>query len=112
MSSKRGALKAITGGVSAAAEQTARAFEKATERRGRMLREVELASLRPDPNNPRTATNDEALAELAKSIADRGVLQPLIVRPTQTDGTFMIVAGHRRYLAACEAGIAQTALRP
>lgn len=61
-------------------------------------REVEIARIRPNPNQPRVQFDEDALDELAKSIAARGVLQPILLRASG-DG-FEIVAGERRWRAA------------
>ena len=65
---------------------------------GRGVREVEIARIRPNPNQPRVRFTEESIAELAESIAERGVLQPILLRPHE-DG-FEIVAGERRWRAA------------
>jgi ParB family chromosome partitioning protein len=62
------------------------------------VREIEIASIRPNPGQPRVQFDDEALDELAQSIAARGVLQPILLRPVG-DG-YEIVAGERRWRAA------------
>jgi ParB family chromosome partitioning protein len=62
------------------------------------VREIEVASIRPNPGQPRVQFDDEALNELAQSIAARGVLQPILLRPVG-DG-YEIVAGERRWRAA------------
>ena len=67
------------------------------------VREIEVARIRPNPNQPRRQFDDETLEELAASIAERGVLQPILVRP-DGDG-FVIVAGERRWRAAQKARI-------
>jgi ParB family chromosome partitioning protein len=62
------------------------------------VREVDVARIRPNPHQPRTRFDDTAIAELADSIVQRGVLQPILLRP---DGEgFQIVAGERRWRAA------------
>lgn len=69
-------------------------------------RKVPIESLRPNPDQPRRRFDDEALAELAQSIREKGVLQPLIVRPVpgQPDH-YEIVAGERRWRASQRAGL-------
>jgi ParB family transcriptional regulator, chromosome partitioning protein len=64
----------------------------------RGIREVEIARIRPNPGQPRTRFTEESIAELAESIAERGVLQPILLRPSG-DG-FEIIAGERRWRAA------------
>ena len=62
------------------------------------VREIEIARIRPNPNQPRVQFDDAALAELSKSIAARGVLQPILLR-VSGEG-YEIVAGERRWRAA------------
>ena len=67
------------------------------------VREIEVARIRPNPDQPRSQFGDEGLDELAASITERGVLQPILVRP-DGDG-FMIIAGERRWRAAQKAQV-------
>src|SRR3954452_2918533 len=67
------------------------------------VREVEIGRIRPNPHQPRTLFNDESIAELAESIAERGVLQPILLRPVGEG--FQIVARQRRWRAAQRAGL-------
>jgi len=67
---------------------------------GRM---IPLDRLEPNPQQPRADVGD--LEELVASIKERGVLEPLLVRPSQVGGRFMIISGERRYRAAREAGL-------
>ena len=62
------------------------------------IREIEIGRIRPNPEQPRSQFREEAIDELADSIAERGVLQPILLRP-HGDG-FEIVAGERRWRAA------------
>jgi len=62
------------------------------------VREIEIGRIRPNPNQPRIHFDEEALKELADSIAERGVLQPILLRPEGEN--FMIIAGERRWRAA------------
>ncbi|MDB2414425.1 ParB/RepB/Spo0J family partition protein [Rickettsiales bacterium] len=59
---------------------------------------LDVTNLTPGEFQPRSHFNDEALAELADSIKQNGVLQPIIVRP-QADGKYQIIAGERRWRA-------------
>ena len=65
------------------------------------LKSLPIASIEPLPDQPRSHFDDDALAELAESIATRGVIQPIIVRPL-VEG-YQIVAGERRWRAAQKA---------
>ena len=62
------------------------------------VREVEVSRIRRNPNQPRMQFDEQALEELADSIRERGVLQPILLR-SDGDG-YMIVAGERRWRAA------------
>jgi ParB family transcriptional regulator, chromosome partitioning protein len=69
-------------------------------------RKVPIESLRPNPDQPRRRFDDAALAELAQSIREKGVLQPLIVRPVPNlPDHYEIVAGERRWRASQRAGL-------
>lgn len=69
-------------------------------------RRVPIEHLQPNPDQPRRRFDDEALAELAQSIREKGVLQPLIVRAVPgTADRFEIVAGERRWRASQRAGL-------
>ena len=65
------------------------------------VREIDLSSIRPNPNQPRQMFDEASLDELAQSISDKGVLQPILLRPVG-DG-FEIIAGERRWRAAQKA---------
>jgi ParB family chromosome partitioning protein len=62
------------------------------------VREIEVARIRPNPEQPRVQFDEDALDELADSIRERGVLQPILLRPF--GGDYMIIAGERRWRAA------------
>jgi ParB family chromosome partitioning protein len=68
------------------------------------LRELPVELVRPNPAQPRKRFDDEALQGLAGSLAERGVVQPILVRPI-AGGTYEIVAGERRWRAAQLAGL-------
>lgn len=63
-----------------------------------------IEEILPNREQPRKQFDEEALSELSASIAQHGVLQPLLVRP-QPDGTYQLVAGERRWRAARMAGL-------
>ncbi len=68
------------------------------------LREVPVESISPNPNQPRRRFDEEALSGLAESLGERGVLQPVLVRP-KPDGTYELIAGERRWRASRIAGL-------
>jgi ParB family chromosome partitioning protein len=68
------------------------------------LRQVPVALVRPNSDQPRKRFDAESIRALARSIADAGLVQPLIVRPLP-DGRFELIAGERRWRAAREAGL-------
>jgi ParB family transcriptional regulator, chromosome partitioning protein len=78
--------------------------EEAIVQDARSLRHVPVELLHPNPHNPRKHFAEEDLESLAKSLKDKGLLQPLVVRP-RADGSFEIVAGERRWRASQRAGI-------
>lgn len=78
------------------------------------FRELSIDSLTPSPTNPRKRFNEKELHDLAASIKDKGVMQPILVRPTNAEAvekgddayfTYEIVAGERRYRASKLAGL-------
>ena len=66
------------------------------------LAQLAISSVEPLPGQPRQHFDEEALEELASSIATRGVIQPIIVRP-RGDGKYQLIAGERRWRAAQKA---------
>jgi ParB family transcriptional regulator, chromosome partitioning protein len=68
------------------------------------LRDLPLDLIRPNPDQPRSRFDPASISSLAASIADAGIVQPLIVRPL-ADGRYELIAGERRWRAAREAGI-------
>lgn len=70
------------------------------------IRFIPLADIEPNLNQPRKAFDGDALTALASSIAEHGVLSPLLVTPT-ANGTFEIVAGERRWRASKIAGLSE-----
>ena len=67
---------------------------------------LRIMDLEPNPEQPRQDFDDEALAELSRSIAAHGVLQPILVRP-MPNGAYQIIAGERRWRASRAAGLAE-----
>lgn len=68
------------------------------------INDIPLVSISPNPEQPRTNFDDDALEELAASIRQIGIIQPLSLRKTGPD-TYQIIAGERRYRAAHMAGL-------
>lgn len=66
------------------------------------ITEIPLGRIEPNPSQPRHYFDIEALSELAKSIDEYGVIQPITVKK-KSDGKFIIIAGERRYRASCMA---------
>lgn len=66
--------------------------------------QIAVSRIHPDPEQPRRSFDEEKLAELADSIRELGVMQPLLLAKTP-DGDYRIVAGERRYRAAVSAGL-------
>ncbi len=68
------------------------------------LRELPVGLIKPNPKQPRTNFDADALAGLAASIEATGVVQPLLVRPLH-DGSYELIAGERRWRASQQAGL-------
>jgi ParB family chromosome partitioning protein len=94
-------LAALIGDVGEEAKTTER-----SERGGRSQRRVPIELVRPNPHNPRRNFSDAELDELAASIQERGIIQPVVVRAVGgASDKFEIVAGERRWRAAQRAGL-------
>jgi len=78
--------------------------EEAVLQDARSLRNMPIDLLKASPNNPRKTFAEADLDDLAKSIKEKGLLQPIVVRPT-ANGEYEIVAGESRWRAAQRAGI-------
>ncbi|WP_161879365.1 ParB/RepB/Spo0J family partition protein [Alkalibacterium sp. MB6] len=74
-------------------------FEKEVNENDEQVEQLALDEIRPNPYQPRRYFNEEALEELASSIKESGVLQPIIVRKSSVKG-YEIVAGERRFRAS------------
>lgn len=68
--------------------------------------EIELSKIQPNPEQPRSAFDEESLEELAASIRSLGIIQPITVKET-SDGQYLIISGERRYRASQKAGLTQ-----
>ena len=71
---------------------------------GTSIQEIPVGELDPNPDQPRQSFDQESIAQLADSIRDQGVLQPLLVVPA-SGGRYRIIAGERRYRASRMAGL-------
>ena len=88
-------------GLESLFEDAAPSFEADTRIETLPLREIE-----PDPDQPRKTFDHDTLGELAASIAEHGLLQPIAVRPHGV-GRYLIVAGERRWRASRMAGLTE-----
>ena len=68
------------------------------------INEIEISQISPNPEQPRTTFSEEALEELASSIRELGIIQPLTLRSVG-DNAYQIISGERRYRAAKMAGL-------
>lgn len=75
-----------------------------TAEAGSALREVPVEAIEPNPHQPRAYFDEEALASLTASVAELGILQPILVRELGDD-RFELIAGERRWRAAKRAGL-------
>lgn len=78
--------------------------KQADERKLPEIREIPVESIRPNPAQPRLTYEPRALDELAESIRENGLIQPVLVRQL-LDGDYELIAGHRRWLAVKQLGL-------
>lgn len=71
----------------------------------REMMTLALDEMRPGKCQPRQKMDDRSLEELADSIREHGILQPILIRPAQSGGGYEIIAGERRWRAAALAGV-------
>ncbi|MCP4617811.1 MAG: ParB/RepB/Spo0J family partition protein [Bradyrhizobium sp.] len=87
--------------------------EAAHVERPRNQRKVPIEFIKPNPRNPRRAFSEEELNELASSIKQHGVIQPIVVRPVKgAHDRFEIIAGERRWRASQIAGLHEVPIVP
>jgi len=79
--------------------------ELAKHRPQQIGRMIAIDKIDPNPEQPRTEIGD--LTELTSSISEKGVLEPLLVKPSRLTGRWMIIAGERRWRAATAAGLTE-----
>jgi ParB family chromosome partitioning protein len=111
MSAERPA-KGLGMGLSALLGEASRPAPPGEAQGANGVREIEVARIRPNPNQPRTHFDTSALDELAESISERGVLQPILVRPHGDGATYEIIAGERRWRASQMAGLHEVPIVP
>jgi ParB family chromosome partitioning protein len=104
------AQHSIAEGQSLLAEEPATATEMTKAEyegtsRLKEARNIPIDKIRPDPNQPRTTFDAGALAELAGSIRENGILQPITVEYVAEEDYFKIITGERRFRAAQQAGL-------
>ena len=94
---------------STAATQATGTQPLSPEEAGAVYRELPPKEIQPNPSQPRTVFDDEAMAELVHSIREFGLMQPIVVRrlkqPTADGIAYQIVMGERRWRASQEAGL-------
>ncbi|MGE3624305.1 MAG: ParB/RepB/Spo0J family partition protein, partial [Bdellovibrionales bacterium] len=92
-------LSALFGDADASYQTKGIVMQGPQEKRG--TQNIPTGALKPGPYQPRRNFNDEALKELAASVRERGILQPILVRPDKSvPGHYEIIAGERRWRAA------------
>lgn len=72
---------------------------------GSLLNEIQVDAIVPNPRQPREEFDEEAMIELVASVAEVGVLQPIVIRPTDTQGKYELIMGERRWRASKRAGL-------
>src|SRR5215467_14496704 len=95
----QGAARGLGRGLSALLEEGEPESSSAAGDSATRQRTLPIAFLKPNRHQPRRAFKDDELEDLAQSIRDKGVLQPILVRPLGPD-SYEIVAGERRWRAA------------
>ncbi len=96
MSKKRGLGKGLDALIPTGSDQI--------PSRGGML-QIPVENIQPNPRQPRTSPEMGNISQLADSIREHGILQPLVVLPKDTGGSYTLIAGERRLRAAEKAGL-------
>ena len=101
MADKRSKQRGLGRGLSALMADVAEDSAQSGEAPKAPERDIPIEKISPNPDQPRRSFDPEKLDDLAASIKEKGIIQPLIVRPKPgADGAFEIVAGERRWRAA------------
>ncbi|MDJ0930425.1 ParB/RepB/Spo0J family partition protein [Breoghania sp.] len=100
-------LAALIGDVSTDAPSGGGNADDAAGAHGRSgIRKIRIEYIRPNPRNPRKTFSEDDLSDLTESVREKGVVQPILVRPSAIEkGTFELIAGERRWRAAQKAGL-------
>ncbi len=96
MSKKRGLGKGLDALIPTSSDKT-------PSRQGML--QVPVENIQPNPRQPRTSPEMENISQLADSIREHGILQPLVVLPKGAGGSYTLIAGERRLRAAQKAGL-------
>ena len=96
MSKKRGLGKGLDALIPAGTDKI---------RTGEGMLQVPVENIQPNPRQPRTSLETDDLSQLADSIREHGILQPLIVLPKDAGGSYTLIAGERRLRAAQKVGL-------
>ena len=96
MSKKRGLGKGLDALIPTGSDQT-------PSQQGML--QVPVENIQPNPRQPRTSPEMENISQLADSISEHGILQPLVVLPKDASGSYTLIAGERRLRAAQKAGL-------
>lgn len=99
MSDKKSSQRGLGRGLSALMSDVAETSPRGEDDLPQAEKMVPVERITPNPEQPRRSFGEQQLADLAASIREKGIIQPLIVRP-RADSTFEIVAGERRWRAA------------
>lgn len=103
---KSGAAAVAAAPAPARAPESAAPEIPATDDKAARVRMLAVDDVIPNPRQPRTVFTEEALEDLTRSVAERGVLQPVLVR-SGSGGKFELIAGERRWRASQRAGLAE-----
>ncbi|MCX5567612.1 MULTISPECIES: ParB/RepB/Spo0J family partition protein [Kaistia] len=107
MSMEDGSRRRLGRGLAALIGDVGSADQVASDPRSRNSRRVPVEFLRPNPRNPRKAFEEEDLADLTASVREKGIMQPILVRPVPGGpaDAYEIIAGERRWRAAQRAAL-------
>jgi ParB family chromosome partitioning protein len=106
MAEDGGKNKRLGRGLAALIGDSAPSNDPVSERASRDSRKVPIEHLEPNPRNPRKTFTEKDLSDLSESLKEKGIIQPILVRPAAGKANrFEIIAGERRWRAAQRAGL-------